>query len=139
MKKIIFCILIIVVSGVIFMGCSPRDPHEEFLRQSEEEIREYLLELTPVGSSMSDVLVEIERDEMWTLGFINDRFGFVMIDGRPLTIGNYVPGATIIGTQSIRATPGSYRRDIVSMYLTHVDVFWGFDENSQLIDIQVGK
>jgi len=81
----------------------------------------------------------IEGNEMWRIIEVNNRFGFVIINERPMHIGNYIPGVTVVGTQSVRTILGSYRGSILSIYITHVDAFWAFDENSQLIDIQVGK
>jgi len=52
MKKTTVLVLAIIILGVILVRSSSVDPHEEFLRKPVEEIREYLLELTPVGTSM---------------------------------------------------------------------------------------
>jgi len=140
MRKVIVYLLTIIILGVSFMGCSSRDPNEELLRRPIEEIREYLLELTPVGSSMNYVAAVIEGNEAWTLWSVNNRNGFAMHNGWPTEPEpNDIAAGNVIGTQRIRAEFGNYRRNILSLYVTHVTVFWGFDENSQLIDIQVRK
>ena len=139
MKRIIIGILSIVILGTIPTRCSPPDPSEELLRKPVEEIREYLLELTPVGTSMDDVLAVVRGNDM-RLVSVNDRFGFAMRNGRPSTPdSNDVALGNVVGVQSVRAILGSYWSTFFALYITHVDVFWAFDENSQLIDIQVRK
>ena len=46
-----------------------------------------------------------------------------------------VSGYSVIGEKSISVLIGEYR----TIFTTSVTVFWGFDENSKLIDIYVWK
>ena len=93
---VMVCLLTFIL-GVSLMACSSRSPSEELLRRSTEEIREYLLELAPIGSGMDEVIELVRSNEEWTMRPINNRSGFIMIDGIPSTIDNYVDGAIIIG------------------------------------------
>ena len=139
MRRAVGYISLIIILGVSLMACSSRSPSEELLRRSTEEIREYLLELAPIGSGMDDIIMLIEESETWEIWNIDRRNGFPMVEGDPLTIGNYVPGAIIVGTQSMRVELGRYRHNIFALYLTYVTTFWAFDNNSMLIDVQVRK
>ena len=74
MRKIMTCTLLVfllVSLGMIIVGCSS-DP----LQKSEELIREDILELTPIGMSMDDVLEVIKSEEKWTIMSINYDKGY---------------------------------------------------------------
>jgi len=53
----VFAVVIIAIAVMIHVSLT-RHP---FLRQSEEEIRAYILELTPVGMSMEEARIVIEQ------------------------------------------------------------------------------
>ena len=64
MKKIVICIvitLVILILGGIIVAISLNP-----LRKSEEEIREETLELTPIGSSMEQVIEVIGNNSRWS-------------------------------------------------------------------------
>ena len=128
-KKIIIGVLLIlfaiIVTAVIMVLSNP-------LRRSAERIRDDMLELTPIGMSMEDVLEIIESNDRWEIKFVSHDFGFYRQEPNE-------PRRTI-GRQSIRAYTGRYRNlPFVLWDVIVVDVFWGFDENSELIDIWVWK
>ena len=106
----------------------------------EKLIRANLLRLTPVGTDMKDAIAVIESNKKWEIMYISNEFGYMLtLGGMPETYyPRYSPDILpekIIGKQSIRATLGSYR----TIFITSVVAFWGFDENSKLIDIHVRK
>jgi len=138
--SIIALVALLVAYAIISEGRHLTHPDEDLLRRPVEEIREYLLELTPVGTHVTEVVAVIEGRETWRFWGVNERFGFAMRNGRPSEPNpNDIAAGNVIGTQSIRVELGSYWGSMFSIYITHVTVFWGFDENSQLIDIQVRK
>ncbi|MCL2672288.1 MAG: hypothetical protein FWF10_09690 [Clostridiales bacterium] len=100
------------------------------LRKSNEDIREDLIEITPLGMNMEDVLKVIEGNRKWELEWARDNYGYgISPDG---------PGeghAESVGVKSIRACIGEYG----FIFRTYVVVYWGFDEDSKLIDIAVRK
>ncbi|WP_143069627.1 hypothetical protein [Halopseudomonas yangmingensis] len=110
---------IIVLCIVFLMWSNP-------LRESEENIRNYVLERTPLGSDFSEVLTVI-RENKWTVIFVNESSGFYH-QGRK--------EPTVIGQKSIRASLGDYQ-DIP--FRANVTVFWGFDDEGRLLDIWVWK
>lgn len=112
--------LLVIVLGVVIISCSSNS-----LRKSETEIRDAILELTPIGTSMDDVIRVIESYGKWEWG------GHISPNGFPTD----ASGNTRIGEQSIRVTIGTYK----NFYKTFVVVFWGFDGDSNLIDIRVRK
>lgn len=95
------------------------------LRQPETAIRESLLQDTPLGSSLSVVRV-YAQEQGWDIQCVNEEGGFYDQRTRP---------AKVTGQQSLRASLGDYH----SPFLTEVTVFWGFDEQSRLMDIWVWK
>jgi len=102
------------------------------LRKSAEQIRKSILELTPIGTSMEDVLAVV-NNELWEVDYVSDgrdenRF---LSEDCQKTIrvflgkyrGNYFGGKNIIETVF----------DIM-ISRTHVTAFWGFDKNSELTE-----
>jgi len=114
------------------------------LRQSEEDIRAYILELTPIGISMQEahsVIGQHFRVDEWGHGhgagraFIDYENGIVRrFDSR---IHAYHPPQ--IGVKAIGLELGSYRRSGRLLAGTFVFAHWGFDENFELIDVYISK
>ena len=100
------------------------------IRRSPDDIKKSILALTPIGMSMGEVLNIIESNEKWDVSNVNEKSGY------------REPGTsnTIIGEKSIKVNMGFY---ITLKYIipldTFVFVFWGFNENSELIDVYVFK
>ncbi len=121
-KAISIIVLILVlmsVIGVVIMITNP-------LLRSEEKIREKLLETTPIGTKMEDVIKLVERNEKWEVARINYERGFWHQ--------RIYPNRTV-GKKSIQVELGEYR----FILITSVTVYFGFDENSELIDVWVWK
>jgi len=91
------------------------------LRSSEDSIKNSLLRDVPIGTQMQDVILYIQKKK-YKIDSIND-FGFPDKNSR------------YIGHKSIRSDLGDY----VTIFTTNVTVFWGFDEESKLIDVRVWK
>ena len=103
------------------------------LRRSSEQIREDMLKLTPIGTSMDDVLEVITNNQKWKIRYIREWVGFRMTGGRP---SEGVPDSNNnVGVKSIRVYLGQYG----IIFATGVSVFYGFDEDSKLIEIGVKK
>ena len=94
------------------------------LRKSKETIKENILETTPLGTSMEDVIKTIKKNDEWKLEYVVDDYGY----NDPETF-------DVIGEKYVRANIGSY----FDGFTAHVVVFWGFDEESKLISIAVQK
>lgn len=124
-RKIILVLLSIVLMVILFEGIravfNPLVRFEWLLRQS-------LLHETALGTNMDEVLHHIEKHADWKIRYVSHEVGFPDNSGKS------------VGEQSIRIYMGDYR-NFVSFYLlkTDVTVFYGFDENSRLIDIRVWK
>ena len=105
------------------------------LRWSNEHIRANMLKLTPIGTSMEDVIKVIESNEKWKIRSIRDN-GYLLVGNIPAFPSSfYEHKHPIIGVKSIRAYLGEYRM----IFAVGVSVFYGFDEDSKLIDIAVLK
>lgn len=122
-----YFVLFIVVLGVLY------ESYRTFsnpLFRSEEVIGERLLTQTPLGTSMDDVIQFLNLQKDWEIRNINYESGYL---DRGLLRNK------IIGTKSIRVSLGDYRA-ITSYYLeTNVTVFYGFNDDKELIDIWVWK
>ena len=147
MKKIMMYVLLallVIIVVMVMIGLS--NP----LRKPQEQIRASMLELTPIGTSMEDVLKVIGSNEKWEMMYANDKNGYSILGGRP---SEPSPNETdtIVGKKSIRATIGKYNFDpqfdkdeiLGSILYTFIDryvsVYWAFDEDSKLIEVSVRK
>jgi len=122
-KKVLYVLLIaifaIIISVVVIIFSNP-------LRRSNERIRADMLKLTPIGTSMKDVIQVIESNKSWewrgqyiaNIGYSTDE----SLNNR-------------IGSQSIRVTLGTYSHG----FIVYVLAFWGFDEDGILIDVHIRK
>ncbi len=104
------------------------------LRWSQGHIRNNTLKLTPIGTSMENVVKIIESKEKWKIDNINYERGYRR-PGTPNPADAALGRETIVGEKSIRVLIGEYR----NIFTTSVTVFWGFDENGKLIDVYVWK
>jgi ABC-type dipeptide/oligopeptide/nickel transport system permease component len=122
MKKLmIYTLLSILVIIVAVVLLSLTNPH----RKSNEEIRDSILELTPISTSMEDVLKVVESNKKWKTEYVSYEHG--------ISQGDLGRAGTSIGEKSIRVLIGKYRNPVV----VYVSVFWAFDENFKLIDVYV--
>ena len=119
-----FVIVLVIILGIaLTLYLNP-------LRRSEEKIREKMLELTPIGTSMEDVVKVVEGNNKWEIAWISYDRGYIIQEpGKP---------RTTIGEKSIRVFIGEYPFG-EGIFTTAVTVFWGFDENIKLIDVWVWK
>lgn len=140
MKKImIYVLLALLVISVMMVTMGLSNP----LKKPQEEIRENMLELTPIGTNMEDVLKVIESNDKWETMYVNDKNG--------VSQGEFGKVGEDIGKKSIRVMIGKYNFDpqfdkdeiLGSILYTFIDryvsVYWAFDEDSNLIDVSVRK
>ena len=125
--KVFRIILVLLVAAVIvvtiFVISNP-------LRKSEERIRDSMLVQTPIGTSMEDVITTIENEKEWKTDWVDDDFAYRLDeDGK-----EYIPESK---EKSIRVNIGTYRKIII--FPVHVSVYYYFDEESTLLDIEVTK
>ena len=104
-----------------------------------EIIRNQVLEQTPKGMSMDDVLEIIEANDEWKLHGVSYDGGFVLpydpVPGWPTTS----DGQSIIGEKSIRARlEASYPMDRLFFHTT-VSIFWGFDKDEKLVEVYIWR
>lgn len=110
---------IFILTIVLIVASNP-------LRRSEAHIRAELLSAMPLGSPLESVEQYIVR-EGWEVVWISKTHGFNHQDLSP---------SREVGTKSIRSNLGDYQ-DIP--FAANVTVFWGFNDQSKLIDIWVWK
>lgn len=128
MKKIItYAIVLIVLIILILIIISLLNP----LRKSEIEIKKDIIQIVPIATDINDVIKIIKNNKEWDIRFIDYKSGY-SID----KLGNYdIDGKIFIGTKSIKVHLGEYR----NIFVTDVLAYFGFDENSNLIDTTVIK
>ena len=122
-KKRIYIPIIIVIFIFSIIIIEMMNP----LRKSEEKLTEDILMLTPMGTSMEDVIDVIESHKKWEWDGYIAPYG---ICRSSFTI-------KLDSSQSIKVMLGSYRKPFP--FVTGVFAEWGFDENSRLTDIWVYK
>jgi len=110
------------------------------LSRPKSAIRRDILRITPLGTNMEDVLRIIEERE-WKFTYTSETNGYFVQDSRPEffeinLIGNR-DNVVVIGEKSIRTSIGKYNRFFVVG--TYVQVFYAFDEDSNLVDVAIGK
>jgi len=141
--KTIICVSValLTVFSVVTIAVHASTSHSRsFLRQSEEEIRAYILELTPIGMNMDEARSVIEyhfQIDEWSYG----PWG---IDYENGIVRRYTPGIDPyrppqIGVKAINLELGRYRRSGRLLASTFVFASWGFDENSELVDVHISK
>jgi len=116
----------IILAVIIMVWSNP-------LRRPTEQIRENMLRLTPIGTSIEDVINLIERNDKWEISRLNHERGYSISHEIP----NRGSGGTIVGEKSIELYLGYYYYQI--LFQTGVTVFYGFDKDSKLVDIAVLK
>lgn len=122
------------------------------LRKSNEQIRESILELTPIGTNIEEVIAVIDENELWYKNYkYNKSFGKYKRFDRGYLIRNDYPQmyyqgfenideADIVGKETIKAPIGTYINfNYIIPFDTSVYVFWAFDENSNLVGIAIMK
>ena len=125
-KKVTISIILFLVIVIIVTMLNP-------IRRSTGHIRESLLTLMPIGTSMEDVIKVIEGKSKWKRMFVSDDGGYYVGYGYP---SGAVKGTTV-GVKSIYVLLGTYN---TYMFIdTYVEAFWGFDEEGKLIEIDVRK
>ena len=121
MKKRTVIILSVIALVIVTILNNP-------LFRSQRRMRNEILRLTPIGTSMDDVLTVIESQEGWEIHKISYDRGYRYPRG-------YEPipeGQTIIGDKYIEVF-------YTLPFNTYVTVFWGFDEDEILIDVYTYK
>ena len=95
-------------------------------------IRKDLLKVTPIGTSMEDVIAVVESNEKWKIYGIYEDRGY-LVDENGKNWRDWVSKqCIIIGEKSIDVSLGDYA-------IHYVNAYYAFDENSNLIDILVYK
>ena len=125
-------VLLIIIFGIfswVYINAYLLDSSNP-LRRPTDEIRAEIIELTPIGSSLEEVIRVIDNNETWEW-----HRRHVSQDGFPTDAG----WTTFVGEQSIRVELGRYWRPRRSFLYIHVTVFWGFDEDGTLVDVRVQK
>lgn len=115
----IWFLVTIVLTIVLMVVSNP-------LRRSESHIRSQLLVSAPLGTSLENVEQYILEEE-WEINWVSKESGFNHQRFSP---------SRVIGSKSIRANLGDYQG---IPFKANVTVFWGFDDQSKLIDIWVWK
>ena len=101
------------------------------MRRPTNMVRNYITRVTPIGTSIEEVIEVIESRPNWDVRHINYERGF--------QIGP--PDITIIGEMSVSIHLGIYRAwHTWPPFLEQVvDIFFGFDVDGNLVEVYVRK
>ena len=127
-KSLIFFIFITFsIIGVMFM-VNP-------LLRTTNSIQRNLLRITPLGTSIDDVVIIIVNNANWGLFSVHEDWGVLLLGYRLPTFGSPRDGSTVIGSKSVIVNLGNH-----SFFLSfNVRAFFAFDEDGKLIDILVRR
>ena len=131
MKKVIRNIVLVSIAVAVLI--SVFDYMLNPWRRPPEQIGEDILNQTPIGTSMEDV-IEYVNGEEWNVIYISDMFGYETYYTYAWSSDSSNPG-TEVGVKSVRAVAGQYTRFLIVKI--NVEVLFGFDENSELIEIAI--
>ena len=137
MKKIMRYVLIavlVIIFIVAFVLLS--DP----LRQSDKRIKADMLRITPVGTSIEDVIAIIENNDNWQIEHTWDR-GYSLKYGYPTgSHQDFIKhdDASIVGVKGMEVYIGSYNF-LFFILEERVSIYYGFAEDSTLVDLAVRK
>ncbi len=125
------------------------------LRRSNEQIKESILELTPIGTNKEQIIAEIEANKQWHKNKYKDLYenmfdgkyqhfdyGYAIRNGMLLIRyhGGQYDDSEMIGKEAMKAPIGTYTNFAYGFpFDTTVYVYWAFDENSNLVDIAITK
>lgn len=114
---------LMTIIGVLFMSCS-----QFSLRNSEENIKEDILKLTPIGSSMNEVIEVINNNKNWQI----------------LSNGTWKQWSSLseyeIQQQKDNITRIKTIRVLLGRWLMqNVSAGWELDENGIVIDVNIRK
>ena len=105
MKKVLIYILLallaLILIPIAFLGLRILFDSSNPLRKSSVEIRESILELTPIGTNMEEVVKLVRNNENWKISYIDYERGIPQ--GELGRVGDS------IGKKSIRVTVGIYK------------------------------
>jgi hypothetical protein len=97
--------------------------------------KRYVLWITPVGTSWEEV-IQIAEDKNWEIRRTWDDVGYSMLTGSPRVATKYITDNygydSVIGVKSMEIFIGTYR-------FGSIGVFFGFDEDDKLLDVDVIK
>ena len=110
------------------------------MRRPSILIRHHFLRLTPIGTSIDDVIAVIDsRDDFSWNGHVSEHGFSTRTFSRPPPSSSGIPDVPRIGEKSIRVRLGNYQSWYSSLIglSTNVYVHWGFDGDGKLIAVGV--
>lgn len=125
-------LLIIMLSIIALIVCSIFVIISNPLRKSNEEIKEAVLSIIPLGTNIDDA-IELIEGENWTVRSIVDNGVGFDDDNKPSEPG--MNDVRVLGEKSIRVHMGDYR----SPFVTSVVAFFYFDDEARLIGVAIRK
>ena len=138
MKKrfVVLIAVLTVILSIIICECVIL-PWVNPLRRDDEQVREYFLELVPIGTSMDTATEIIEDNEKWKLFATFHEFGyFVHLEKDWATV--YDQNETdweMVGVSCMEVFIGKYS----GLFSTSVIALLGFDEDGNLIDVAIKR
>lgn len=128
-----------VIRGFIFLGCSILilaviNP----LFRTENGIRRYLLRITPIGTSMEDVIRIANDNDRWEVKYTDMNYGFTLYPNSSFPSRAHPrtsPRSTVIGEKSMRVHLGTF--DMIIRF--DVTAWYAFDADGKLIEIRVRR
>ena len=135
MRRIIIIILSLL-AVILLVDLIPRLINP--IQRPNRMLRNYILKITPLGTSMDDVIELINSSDDWGSAHVRD-FG---LDPKyptgPRRTHLEIPR---IGEKTVSTNIGSYHslRDVFFLMRVGVSVFWVFDSDNNLIEVHIWR
>jgi len=103
------------------------------IRKTDKALRRYLLNITPIGVSVEDVMRIAEDKNRWVIRVVNEDFGVVIGTRHMDPLRGVSPDTDrdiiVIGQHAVEVHLGTYYA--LGVVRTDVTVFFAFDENEE--------
>ena len=100
---------------------------------SEEKVREYLLTITPIGISLSE-LIEKTKLNKWKTNVFDNGFGIKLNNGKK-RYESFRPDI-VVGVKSVKGYLGYYQG---FPFRVDVTAYWAIDKHNKVTDLIVQK
>ena len=131
---LLFILLFLTLVTVVPMITQP-------YRRPRRMARNRILQITPLGTSIEDVIKILEERDEFKHIHVDFENGFSLSGHSPPPREGRVSNVPRVGEMHVRVPLGGYRVWYVMLFLADVRVSaaWGFDSDGKLIEIHVDK
>ncbi|MCL2578346.1 MAG: hypothetical protein FWE27_09950 [Defluviitaleaceae bacterium] len=134
--KCIMGIILLLLAIILLVDLIPQIINP--IQRPSGMLRNYILKITPLGTSLDDVVELINNRNDWKSANLRDYGLYPAYPTEPYMENRERPR---IGEKTVSTNVGTYRslRDFLFLMEIHVAIFWVFDANDVLIDVHIWR